>query len=60
MEKARPSSPGDIRPQFRATNCTCSFCLLVFSLRDPSESDLSTFVLHLRRSHGLKVGEPEP
>jgi hypothetical protein len=38
----------------------CPFCLLVLSLRDPSETDLSVFLIHLMRNHGLKIGEPKP
>jgi hypothetical protein len=45
--------------EFRASNCTCSFCLFVFSMRDPSEKDLVTFQLHLQRVHGLTPGEIE-
>ena len=38
----------------------CPFCLIVLSLRDPSEADLAAFLLHLMRHHGLKIGEPQP
>ena len=59
LEKAYSARPGDLQPKFKATNCTCSFCLLVFSLDDPSEHDLSIFLIHLWKKHGLKLGEPE-
>jgi len=58
MENAHAVRP-DPLSRFIATSCTCSFCLLVFSLDDPSENDLCMFQLHLRRVHGLKMGEPE-
>ena len=60
MEKSHPTRSEDIRPLSKAANCTCSFCLLVFSMKDPTEANLSTFRSHLQRVHGLKVGEPEP
>ncbi len=59
MENAHSPRRDDLPSHFRATNCTCSFCLLVFSIRDPSVTEISTFRLHLQRVHGLKVGEPE-
>jgi len=59
MEKTHESSADDLWSQFKATNCTCSFCLLVFAMKDPTENDLFTFHLHLQRIHGLKVGEPQ-
>ena len=55
----RHLGPWDLRSKFRATNCTCSFCLFVFSMRDPSERDLVTFQVHLQRVHGLIPGEVE-
>lgn len=60
VEKPYPPRSGDPLTQFNSANCTCSFCLLVFSLSDPSERDLRTFRSHLQAKHGLKLGEPEP
>jgi hypothetical protein len=59
MENARPLGFGDLGFLLAHTNCTCSFCLLVFTLRDPTEGDLSALQSHLEKSHGLKLGEPE-
>ena len=58
MEKAQPdaweSRHVGVAPR------GCPFCLIVLSLRDPSEADLAAFLLHLMRHHGLKIGEPQP
>jgi len=59
LESTRPESWGDVSSQFKATNCACSFCLLIFSLREPSERDLLRFRRHLQANHGLKLGELE-
>jgi len=59
MERGLPPRSGHLGSQVRPTNCTCAFCLLVFSMKDPTEADLLKFRLHLQRIHGLKVGEPE-
>jgi hypothetical protein len=60
LEKSQPDAwehpPAGVATRDRG----CAFCLLVLSLRDPSETDLSVFLLHLMRNHGLKIGEPQP
>ncbi len=60
MQNPDPFGSRDPRSRFKGTSCTCSFCLRVFFLRDASETELSAFLSHLEKDHGLKLGEPKP
>ncbi|MDA4132496.1 MAG: hypothetical protein OK454_05135 [Thaumarchaeota archaeon] len=59
MEKPNSSRSEDQRAQIKNANCTCSYCLLVISMRELSVRDAQKFRRHLQTNHGLKLGEPE-
>jgi hypothetical protein len=59
MEKSQPDAWENRHVRLAPRSGGCSFCLLVLSLKDPSETDLSVFLYHLIRNHGLKIGEPK-
>jgi hypothetical protein len=59
MESPNSARPTDSRAAIKNANCTCSFCLLVFSMRELSVRDAQKFRRHLQTNHGLKLGEPE-
>jgi hypothetical protein len=59
MEKPNSARSDDQRAPIKNANCTCSFCLRVFALRELSTRDAQKFRRHLQENHGLKLGEAE-
>jgi hypothetical protein len=59
MEKPSSSRSDDQHAPIKNANCSCSFCLRVFSMRELSVRDAQKFRAHLQTNHGLKLGEPE-